>query len=151
MSRQSGQDPLAECLGLVHDLASAHAGPGRPLSLLLALGVAGLMEAEESRGSATELSFEAHAAGRILRRMLATNGAEPRDAPRLDAVLASLPNPEQRVLQLLLVEGMTLRQAAAMLRTSPERVRQLRGKALRRLRTGRVLTKTISNPDTGGV
>jgi len=151
VSRQSGQDPLAECLGLVHDVASAHAGPGHPLSLLLALGVAGLMEAEESRGSITELSFEAHAAGRILRRMLATNGAEPRDAPRLDAVLACLPDRERHVLRLLLVEGMTLRQAAAVLRTSSERVRQLRSKAMRRLRTGRFLTGAISNPDTGAL
>lgn len=149
MQQRSYSEQPGECLKLIHDLAAAHAGPNRPQDVLLARGIVGLLEAEQWHTSVADVSFEAHAAGPILRRMLADEDAPP--VPSLGDLLAGLADDERQALRLLLVDGLTRREAAAALKTSTERIRQLRGKALRRLRTGRELTRLISHPNTTAV
>ncbi len=139
MFRRPEIDPLGEYLPLVRDLAVAQARPGRPLGDLLGAGIVALFEAERNCAAIGGTNFEACVAYRVLNRMRSAAAG-----PSFEWLVADLPEAEQTVLRRLLVDGLPRREVAAALATSAERVRQLRSKALRRLRANRKLAECLS-------
>ncbi len=57
-----------------------------------------------------------------------------------EGIPQDFPDAEREVLKLCLVEGLTVKDAAKRLGYTPERLKQLKSKAIRRLKINRKLT-----------
>jgi RNA polymerase sigma factor (sigma-70 family) len=57
-----------------------------------------------------------------------------------DSIPESFPEDERRILMLYVVEGKTIKETAKTLGFTPERVKQIKSKAIRRLKINRKLT-----------
>ena len=143
-------------IGLAYSFARGCQNRGLPLEDLRQEALLGLLEAAERFDPGRGTQFGTYAVHWIRKRLLAaldsekavTSNTEPlgeRDLaapdtqtePRLEPAIcfpASMPVLEQGALHLSINQGLTLKEVAIQLGISVERVKQLRGKALRRLR-----------------
>lgn len=155
---QADRDLLVnENIGLAYSFAKNCQNRGLPLEDLRQEALLGLLEAAEHFEPERGLKFGTYAGYWIKKRLLAAleqenkavRNTEPlgeRDLAdhkqQVDARIESsitfpsaMPDLERGVLQLSLNEGLALKEVASRLGISVERVKQLRGKALRRLRS----------------
>ena len=153
---------LAEHEGLIRAIAQTYAKTGVPLEDLLQEGRIGLWEAAQRFDATREAKFSTYATFWIKKRILevvqrelansvntveltdtaserltdksfVSNHQQPdnRDALRLPA---TMPIIEQQILRLSYEQQLPIKEIATQLNLSPEKVRQIRQKALRRLK-----------------
>ncbi len=145
-----------EYLPLVLDIVKKYQHLGVPRDDLIQEGLIGLMEAEKRFDEKFETKFSTYAVFWIKKQILAavekeqknkevnvdflekTAKAKPTPTIRTSQYLnlpKSMPEKEKKVLRLLYEEELSLKEIAEKMNISRERVRQLKEKALRRLRS----------------
>lgn len=163
-------------LNTVREAAMKHMGYGATLDDLMQEGMLGLITARGLYDGASGVKFEVYASYYITRRIVEmlvqegrmTQAEAEAQAGRSNAPAAQekeennplrqpllipawFPEEERRVLELCCNGRMELAEAAARLKISRERVRQLKSKGLRRLKVNRDLTAGSSGVNTGKV
>jgi len=144
---------LTQNIGLVHSIAQKYKNSTVPYEDLVQEGMIGLWEAEQKFDEDRETKFSTYAYFWIKKRILAamekekstsmnsiklteeTTQAVPVEAKSETITLPnSIPELEKKLLKLHFEKEFTLKEIAAELDLPRERVRQLREKALRRMR-----------------
>ncbi len=141
-------------LPLIKSIAVKYAGFGVPLDDLIQEGMIGLLEAQQRFDESKGASFATYATYWIKKRILhaldedghaslhsgelkedlTAAPALPKSQTKELRLPASMPETEKEVLQMLYIEELTLREIADKKGLTRERVRQIKEKALRRLR-----------------
>lgn len=147
-----------EYLPLVKSIANKYAHLGVPIEDLEQEGMIGLLEAVDKFREDKGAKFSTYATYWIKKRILAAIDKEKRSS--LDSIKLidesvetkedelktsqylklsqNMPDIERQILRMLFEEQLTLKEIAQELEISRERVRQLKEKALRRMRTKRL-------------
>jgi RNA polymerase sigma factor (sigma-70 family) len=150
----NAEDVIKENLPLVKSIAAKYANLGVPLDDLIQEGMIGLYQALQKYDASKGAKFSTYATYWVKKKILGALDAETRtsmqsgelneemvsDTPQQQSTStsiqlpASMPAKERTVLTLLYTQECTLREIAQQMGLPRERVRQLKEKALRRLR-----------------
>jgi RNA polymerase sigma factor (sigma-70 family) len=153
---------VAEYQNLVSSIARSYARSGVPVEDLIQEGMIGLLEANKKYDPAKQTKFSTYAVFWIKKYILSAierehhqgsgnsdlpdnyleQVADPSPEPQSDAILqeeklilpADLPALEAKVLRLSFEQQKTIKEISLLLCLSPERIKQIRQKALRRIR-----------------
>lgn len=147
---------------LVKAIASKYRNYGIPVEDLVQEGYIGILDAWERYESDKGAQFSTYAAFWIKKRIIEALEREKREtlnsipiteemqlpvhdtpAPPPLVLPREMPDAEAVVLQLLFKEGKTLNEISAELNISRERVRQIKQKALRRMKVNGTLTQSL--------
>lgn len=151
--------------GMVISLAKRHSNTANALEDLIQEGMFGLLEANTRFDHSRGTQFGTYAHYWIRKRILAATGQEwkhqykrvniedvPEPADRSNpeqqaesrlSLPMDMPEDERHILKLSYAESLSIKEISLQMNMRPERVKQLRGKALRRLRA---LSDVNTNP-----
>jgi len=159
----SDDDLLKSYIPLVRKIAHTYKRYGVPLEDLVQEGSIGILDAARSFDATKGAKFSTYACFWVKKRILEALGREKKEslyslslndeieipaAPAEGTSLSfelpqTLPQEESTVMQLLYGEHRTLNEVASHLNISREKARQLRQKALRRLKVNTPLTESL--------